>query len=837
MAHIILYYSEEDIPAEEGEEWGSEESLGDEIEDAGAKNMSSDEDFVLEDEEGRKSKTPTPNEKIKDGEVGENKESTGVPIVLPQKRKAEEANAVQENKQPTLSAHVDGDNPCSISIQTAPLKLKKKRRKSPPVTDVKSLSVSQTMATSVPQKASPRTTVQANVQPISHVPAGLQVANNNTAASVNKTVAAGSCIKTVTSGGVFVLGTQPSSSISQAGENTTSVRIQPKLPVILNKPGSSTVVTPSSTVALPKTHTQSITSAHTGIVCKVLSSTASTIASPNLQSQAHLSAAIPGMGKVMFVTSSGVPLQVLKAVPVSQQPLNTAVLKNAGSSTSVNVASSSSSLSTPTRGSVPLQVVKAVSVSEQLLVQGNTLNTALQGSSSAASSVCIVSPSLSTPMGASVPASSSLAAISTTSASHLSSSPVHKVVISTAPTSLANVLSTTKQTSQVATTSALPHNSPVILVKHPGTGGVVPVAVKGGAMVMSVPSASQQVVVIRPPSTLASSTTTSSATLLSGTGISILGKNQIAQTARGDKVVTSPSVLPAGQRLLELKPKTTSVVTSNKPVVQVAMSPIGVKPSETKTATVGMESKPVVTTTMTTVMSTTEGSATTVTMGSNATPLITSSMESKTTSRASPVTNEQVALGTTTSLDIKAPNEQPSYVESHHACSTEVSHTMLQTLASHCVATKVTDTRTVLVSSLETDLEQNNQNCKGDLLPSKTIPSDRKCEAGNLAGNGIENKDNTEKENGNSPELLLDLTCYETSVSDSAGCEESDDSTPNGLHPDMRTSLPSKLTKTDVKLCNGVACPVSQTYEEKELESVEQDHASVANQSSNGAAV
>lgn len=47
----MCFFLEEIILVVEGEEWGSEESIGDEIEDVGVKNMLSDEDFVLEDEE------------------------------------------------------------------------------------------------------------------------------------------------------------------------------------------------------------------------------------------------------------------------------------------------------------------------------------------------------------------------------------------------------------------------------------------------------------------------------------------------------------------------------------------------------------------------------------------------------------------------------------------------------------------------------------------------------------------------------------------------------------------------------------------------------------------
>lgn len=938
---MYLYSPEEVIPADEGEEWGSEESIEDELEDAGARNMSSDEDFVLEDEEGRKRKTPTPDEAKKDGEDDKNRENTGTQIALPQKRKAEETNADE------ASVHVDND-PCSISIQTVPLKLKKKRKKSTPVADVKTASVRRTIATAVPQVPSPRTT-QANQQLISHVPSGLQMVNEvraahaaagTTPASANKNMVAGGC-KTMLTGGVFVVGTQPSTNITQAGKTSSSAKVPPKLPVILAKPSLSTVAKPSSSVALPTSHIQSISSTRAGTVSKNPSSTATIIASPSLQSQARLSTAVPGVGKVMFVTSSGVPLQVLKAVPVSNQSLVqgktliTSGLGSAGSSTPVCVVSSSSSLSSPSRVSVPLQVLKAVPVSKQPLVQGKTSNTAGLASTSSSTPECVVSSasSLSTPTGASVPlqilkavpvsqqplvqgktlnttgltstssstpvcvvssssllstptgastfARSSVPVKSTTATSQLPSSPIHKVVISAAPTKLANILSAAEQTSHVAATSASPVNPPVILVQRPGAGGVVPLAVKGGTMIMSPPSASQQVVLIRPSGASASSTTTTATTLLPGTGISVLGNTQ---TALGHKVVISPSILPAAQSLPQSESKTTPVVSGNKPFVQVAASPIGMKPSQPKTTAVALGSKQVITTTPTTVSSTAKTPTTTVTVGSNSTTLVTSPANSECTVSSALVTspinsectvstplitcpaksecafssalvtslansectvssagNEQVTLVTTASSETTAPNEQFSNLESHTVRHTEVSHTVTRTLPSQCDTLKVTGTQSVLALSPNTDLKQNNPECEDTLLPSQTIPLDKGSEPAKLAGDTIENKETkgiNEKENNakTCSELLLDLTCYETSVSDSTGCEESDDSAPNGLHPEMKTSLPSKLAETDVKLCNGVACAVTPDTkcDEKELDSVEQNHAAVANQPSNG---
>ena len=867
--------------------------------------MSSDEDFVLEDEEGRAGKTPTPIETKEDSETGENKINTGTAIVFPQKRKADEANDDEESKQPAASAHIENNNdPCSISIQTAPLKLKKKRKKLTPVTDVKTSC-------------------------ISHVPAGLQtvkaikvasVSACTSVSSVNTNTAAGGCIKSVASGGGFVRGSQASTNVTQT--NTSSVRIHSKLPVILNKSSLSTVAKPSTSVALPTSHIQSvttasaitasknITSAATNI--KSLSSTATTISSPSLQSQAHLTATVPGIGKVMFVTSTGVPLQVLQAVPVSQQPLiqgktvvlgnsvrssplcvvssssshstttkvsqqslvqgkslNTDVLGSTSSSTpihlvstssssltqplvqgktlssalpkstnassSVFVLSSPSSLSSPAGATGPVQVLKAVPTSQQPLVQSKTVNTAASGSTSGSSQVRLVS-SVSSPStaAASVLPSSSLPVKSTTSGSQLPSSPVHKVVISATPTNVANILSTAKQASHVGTTSASSLNSSVILVQRPRTGGVVPLAVKGGAMVLPNPSASQQVVVLRPSNALASSTTP-------GTGISVLGNTKISQTGHGHKVILSPSTNPSGQSLPQLKPKTTSIATGIKPVVQVAMSPIGTKPSEPKTTAVALGNKPLTTTTVT-ALPTAKASTTTVTLGSNSTVLMASTAGAKPACTVSLADSEKVAMRATTSSEITTPNKQPTNVESHHVCNTEVPHSVTKSLTSQCDTMKVEDKQKLLAMSQDTDLKQNEEiKCEEHLLSSKTIPLDESCDSGKLAGNSIENEDSIgskekEQDDKNCSELLLDLTCYETSVSDSAGCEESDDSAPNGLHQDVKKS---PLTETDVKLCNGVACLVTHinSGEEKKIDSVEQNQAAVANQTSNGDAV
>ena len=93
-----------------------------------------------------------------------------------------------------------------------------------------------------------------------------------------------------------------------------------------------------------------------------------------------------------------------------------------------------------------------------------------------------------------------------------------------------------------------------------------------------------------------------------------------------------------------------------------------------------------------------------------------------------------------------------------------------------------------------------------------------------------------EKDSKNDCELLLDLTCYETSVSESGGCEESGDFSSNGLYPNPNTTLPSKLTETDVKQCNGVTSPLSQevTHEGKELDCQDQNLDTVVDKTSEG---
>lgn len=903
--------------------------------------MSSDEDFVLEGEEGRRSKTPTRMEATKDSEMTENQSSTGTPIVLPQKRKAaDEADIVEECQKPSGSTDGDTENdPCSISIQTAPLKLKKKRKKS--VTTV----VSSATVTAVTQATSAGFT-RANRQPVSHVPAGLQMDKQirlaNVVAAVpaaaDKKVVSSSCVHIVATDGVATVASTSRPSITLQGKNAPSVRIHPK-PVILNKSQSSTVTKKQSLVSVPTSHVQSIASVHPVTVSKNLASTASSLAS-SLQSQAGLSATVPGLGKVMFVTSSGVPLQVLKAVPVSQQSLvqgkvlNTAILGSTGSLTSASAAPSSSSTSSPSDVSVPVRVMKAVPISQQHLIQAKTVTTAAGGSSTS-SPACVVTSSspLSTPTTSSA-VGSSLSLPPSTS--------IHKVVISAAPAKSGSTLSTAKAGGLVSTTSA---SSPVILVQHPGAGGIVPLTVKGGTRTMSAQAASQQLVIIRPSST----------TQLSGTAISVLGNAKIAQTAQGQKVV----IAPAGQSVPQVEAKTSSVITGNKVFVQAAMSPIGMKPSEAKTNAVASGSKLLVTTISTTTSPTTipqgidrvpatsitsaptlsqaghslpqvetkvssvvsgnksfvketvcpsgmtaakskvalestavlpttmatasmlpafsKGPDSIVTMGIGSASSITCPVKSKPTITASSTSDKQVSpkeissneVSTTpvtlesksavmlvspveakltcasshdqelTSSHVTSPNECALKADSLCLITTEASNTIPRTKISQCDGVKVVQSQTKPALSPPTDLEKTDAKSEDSFLPAMSMPLGLNGETNELADSCTDMKGTVglkEKDSKNDCELLLDLTCYETSVSESGGCEESGDFSSNGLYPNPNTTLPSKLTETDVKQCNGVTSPLSQevTHEGKELDCQDQNLDTVVDKTSEG---
>lgn len=864
--------------------------MGDEIEDAGAKNMSSDEDFVLEDEESA-NKMPTPSQANKDGEDVEKKANVATQSTLPQKRKAEEANIIEESKQPAASPGVvndDDDDPCSIAIQTAPPRFKKKRKKHSPVTELKSatvpqivVSVPQTVATVVPQASLPKT--PQGTQNIVHIPSGMKVVKEiktvdpavKTSASVNTTVPVSN---TVTTNAVSVSRALPSSSVTQAAKNACTVRIHPpKRPAILSASTSSAAAPkPSPLVVVPSSQVSSATSAQAITVSKNLQSTAVTLNPQHLQSQARLSAALPaGVGKVMLVSSSGVPLQVLKTIPVSQTAIQGKTL-------------SPSVLTTP----------------------GNTRVRIVSSSSSPSNPVGAVTLTSSSPLPKSA-------------TSQLPSSASAKLAVSVTPANLPNVLSTAKQASQVRTTSASAVHPPVLLVQR--SGGVVPLTVKGGAIVMPAASKSQQVVVIRPSSALTSSTT-STTTLLSGAGISVLGNAQIAQTALGHKVI-----LQGSTSLPHLEPKTVTV-TGNKPVVQIAKTPLESKPSQLETTSQTLGNKPVLVTTTASpsIVTANKAATTSVTVASN-----TAVSDSKPTLPVLAVGNEQVVLGKEVYSELTAPNKQSSNVGSIPVCGTEVPETVTKILASKCDAVKRTVTQTAAnvcsdaqtvgnvlpdaktlaavlqgtqtvttvlpvtqtvttvspvtktvatvlpvtqteatvspvtqkVASIlpvtqmvatvapvtqtvatvlpvtqamatilpETGLEQTDEMCEDKSIPVVTINTNKNCQPENKADdncNKATELDGNDKDTQNGCDPLVDLTCYETSVSDSAGCEESDDSAPNGLHPDLKTTLPCKLTETDVKLFNGSVSPDTEC-EEKQLDSAEQCH-EITKQTTNG---
>ena len=731
--------------------------------------MSSDEDFILEDEESRNNKSQTSdqaNKDEKDGEDGEDKGNAATLISLPQKRKAEEANVVEESKQSVASPGVqEEDNACSIAIQTTPPRLKKKRKKHVPGTEVKPGAVPQTVAVTVPQGGAaviPPTTVpktlQGNRPNILHIPAGLHSVTAKKAVDVTvKTSATVNTNNTVSTSGLSIKTVLPSSRVTQPEKKANSVRILSKPPATLNASASSTVVVqPSSSVGVSSTPFRSVSSNQAVMVSKTLSSTAVTVAAQHLQSQARLSSAVPsGVGKVMLVSSSGVPLQVLKTVPVSQP-----------------------------------------------LIQGKTLNPVVlttQGNTVISSS----SP-LSNPVA--TLASSSLSAKSTTS--QLPSSVVPKVAISVTPSKLSSVLST----------------SPVFLVQRPGSGGVVPLAVKGGAIVMPASSAPQQVVVIRPSSSLTSSTT-STTTQLSGAGIAVLGNTaQIAQTALGHKVVLSASTT--------LPPKT-KIVTVNKPVDQAVKTPSEVKSPELKTSSLAVGSKPI-------MLKTTASTTSSVTSESNSTILVARAPDPKPTRATLAAGNEQAGLGKVAPSDITAANKQSVNVGLNRVCDTEMSVTVMKGLVSNCETVKGTESPTVTPVSPERDLKQTKVVCEDKSLPSLTFNTNKTTRPEITADDNVEGKGSIElhdkdKDAENDSDPLVDLTCYETSVSDST-CGESDDSSaPNGLHRDLKTSLPCKLAELDVKLCNGVSRSVTPDTKcmEQELDSGERSHA-VTDQASNG---
>lgn len=806
--------------------------------------MSSDEDFILEDE-GRKNKIPASDPSNKDGEHSENKVDAGTQSLLPQKRKAEEANVVEEGKQAAASPGINDDDSCSIAIQTAPPRLKKKRKKQLPTTELKTTVVqAHTVGTVVHQTTLPRT-AQVNQQNITHIPAGLQLVKESrpidlaakTSASVNTNVVVGNTVS--------LAGTLPSTSTTQADRNTSSVpRVHLKLPVTLNASTSSTVAKPSSSAALPTSQVRSVTSAQAVAVSKNLSSTAVTIASQHLQSQARLSTAVPGLGKVMLVSSSGVPLQIVKAVsqPLIQgKTLNTSLLTTQGNTRlPVCVVSSSSSLSNP--------VGKTTLASSSLLAQ----STASQlPSSTSAKQASHVSTTSATPLHPPVflvqrPGSGGVVPLAVKGGAIVmpSSSASQQVVLIRPSSSLTS--STTSATTLLS-----------------GAG----ISVLGSTQIAQTALGHK---VILSPGVLSASKS-----------LPQLGPK--TKLVTGNKPVVQVAQAPSGIKPSD--PKTTSLALGNKPlIVMTTASPSIITANKAATSTC-------------------------VTVGSKSAALITSPSDSKHTCTASAVGNQQVlGTVPVASSEIRAPNKQLTNVGSDRACGTEVSKTVATTLTSNCntvkgadiqtVSTVLPDTRTVTavlrdtqtvsavlpdtrtVSAVSSDTqtmstalpdtrtvsavlpdtrtvstispdaqtvstvlpEKTNVKCDNKSFPSNTITTNRNSQPENIDDN-FDNKGSTElhereKDTKNGSDPLVDLTCYETSVSDSTGCEESDDSAPNGLHPDLKASLPSKLAETDVKLCNGVSRLVTPDTkcDKQELDSVEWSHA-VTKQTTNGVVI
>ena len=789
--------------------------------------MSSDEDFVLETEEhGKNSKVP---ETKTDHEQDKNKGVSGTPVIMiPQKRKAELENSSNERKQFKASTHpVNESKPCSISIQTTPLKIKKQKK----ATDVKSTStgVSQAKSSVVPQVSS-----------VIHVPSGLRMVKDGrlsvgTARSgvstANTNTVTGTTLKTLTSGGVLVVASSPSGNINQG--NSSTFRIHPKLPVILNKAASATVPKVKSTEAEGTSNTAS----------KNISATASA----TQQSPAQLAATLPGIGKVMFVTSTGVPLQVLRAVPVSKQSLLQGISVTLGSTTSsspVQVVSSSSGQSssasavarssnstsghlTSTTSSpsttVPVQLVKQTPASCQPIAQIKTSNTDFAANSNSSSSSLPASTRATVPLNVlnaalGLKSTSGQAKLVTTvtsnneSSSHnvsltslalvqtgavqpsSSSSPVQstgpqtpssKVVLSVVAPNAASKSSTSQPTSNVMTTSASPVNPAVILLRHPVTGGVMPVTLKGGTVVVTTPSTTQQVVLIRNSNVVSSSSTTNAVTVVS---------------SLGGKVVLSPSVSSTKQGVFQCKPKISSILPASKPLDKESMTSL----AEGSTSTVDSLSGLINSTAQATLPITKEITSTT-TLGSNSTALVKTEAHSKPTSCSN---DEQFATKTNTSAQASSSNGQPCDEELNRLYDYEVSHAgdANQTLLG---TTKPSDKVTITTAAIDSRLRQINlTKTEENVQPSKTISPGLERTPGSNIDNEKLDLSKKGKVIKNSGDLSLDLTCYETSVGDSTGCEESDDSAPNGRC--------REVLNNEGKLCNGIACAVSQTNSPKE---------------------
>lgn len=724
---------EEVTPVEEAEEWGSEESIEEDIEDAGAQNMSSDEDFVLEDEENTNRTEASTEQATNSGENSDNKGDVGTQSVLPQKRKADDANIVEGSEQATATStcvDVDDDS-CSIAIQTAPPKLKKKKKKHSLAAESKTTAVcqteaamacptgtamvSQTGALGVSQKGT-----VLNKRNVSHIPAGMQVVREKKIVTLPIKVATVGNVDIKVTNTVTKTVSAPSVGTAAVHKNTSSAQTHQKLPLAFNL-SSSAVAPPGSVVVVPS-------SCISGTVSSTVSKT----------SLSGTVTALPGLGKVMLVSNSGVPLQVLKAVPVSQ-------------------------------------------------IQGKTINTSVLSAQKNIRTIPVsVPPSRTNSVGMSSIASTS---------PQLPSVSIPKVSIADSATT-SGTLTNPNKGSQVSTTNTSLH-PPVILLQSPGTGGVVPLGMKGGTIVVPTPSASQKIVVVTPSSSLTSSTT-SEKSLLSGKGISVLGNTQVAQTTLGQEVI-----LPAAtEALSSLKPEA-NTASNSEPVSSAVKTPS--QPNASSSPRDGNL--------LTTINS----------------PNVTSTTAKNASS------NKQVTTEFTT------PNKKLTRVDSDL-----VSDMVTQTVTSNSnVSAKLMDTQTLPSASQDTstestasqvtNLEQNSS------FEDKSLPSQKKnCQTETIESGDVNDKTKTdffemEQDSKNGSDSLVDLTCYETSVTDSTECEENKDSAPNGLHPDLKISLPTKLADTDVKLCNGVnqSTTADSNSKMEELDFTERSHL-VVEQTPNG---
>lgn len=313
----------------------------------------------------------------------------------------------------------------------------------------------------------------------------------------------------------------------------------------------------------------------------------------------------------------------------------------------------------------------------------------------------------------------------------------------------------------------------------------MPVTLKGGTVVVTTPSTTQQVVLIRNSNVVSSSSTTNAVTVVS---------------SLGGKVVLSPSVSSTKQGVFQCKPKISSILPASKPLDKESMTSL----AEGSTSTADSVSGLINSTAQTTLPITKEITSTT-TLGSNSTALVKTEAHSKPTSCSN---DEQFATKTNTSAQASSSNGQPCDEELNRLYDYEVSHAgdANQTLLG---TTKPSDKVTITTAAVDSRLRQINlTKTEENVQPSKTISPGLE----RTPGSNIENEKLDLSKKGkvikNSGDLSLDLTCYETSVGDSTGCEESDDSAPNGRC--------REVLNNEGKLCNGIACAVSQTNSPKE---------------------